>query len=140
MRVMGPRFVWNGVGWLLAVSVGVVACQQQREPLQQKPSWFYATKIAAKEAKRAFGNNTEVLVDIKNKTDEAVLIQGLDANGAVVLVYEGGQQAKLHRVSVGVAKPIVVPPRGSRSTSLLFEARNGAPRQLRVYGQDYAIP
>lgn len=136
---MRHQFVWGNVGWLLAVASGGVACQQRAEP-PQKPAWFYATKIATKEAKRVFGNNTEVLVDIKNKTDEAVLIQGLDAAGAVVLVHENGQQAKPHRVSVGVAKPILVPARGSRSTSLLFEARGGAPRQLRVYGQDHAIP
>jgi hypothetical protein len=125
---------------VFAIAVCAGACQREKENAPQKPAWFYATKISAKGAKRAFANNTEVVVDIENKTKEPVMIQGLGTEGSVVLVHEGGSEAKPHRISVGVAKPVTIPASGTRTTSFLFEAKEGTPRRLRIYGREHAIP
>jgi hypothetical protein len=129
------------VVWLL-VAAGFIAsaCERRQEQASQKPSWFYDTQIAAKAAKKAFENNTEVSVSIHNPTSKPVVIQGLGDVGSVVLVHDGGREAKPHKISVGVHKPIVVPARGTKTTSLLFEAASGVPRQLRIYGREHAIP
>ena len=49
-------------------------------------------------------------------------------------------RAKTHRLSVGVAKPMIVPPRGHKQTSLLFEPAQGSPTKLFLYDKEFALP
>jgi hypothetical protein len=129
---------------ILLTALGLAACEKKIEDKAEEeargPSWLDHAKISVTGSKPAFENNTEVMIKVLNTGDEPIVIRGLEQSQAAVLLHAGGKTAAPHRVSVGVAKPIVVAPRGSKATSLLFQASEGRPEALKLYGKTYSFP
>jgi hypothetical protein len=105
-----------------------------------KPSWLQDAKIHALGSAPSFAQNAEVFLRIENPTDQPLVIGSLQSEGAAALVHEGGARARIHAISVGVAKPLIVPPRGAKEASLLFEAARGTPQKLELYDKEFEIP
>ena len=130
--------------FVLLAALKLTACETNAENKAERearrPSWLDHAKISVTGSKPAFENNTEVMIKVLNTGDEPLVIRGLEQPQAVALVHTGGKSAAPHRVSVGVAKPIVVAPRGSKATSLLFQASEGRPEALSLYGKTYPLP
>jgi len=126
---------------LLALSWLASACNTKpAEQRSERPAWLRAAKIEALGAGSAFAKNSEVFLKVENPTDEPLVIQALGSEGAASLLYTSGGRAKIHRLSVGVAKPVIVPPRGHKRTSLLFEPAQGSPTKLILYDKEFALP
>jgi hypothetical protein len=129
---------------ILLTALGLAACEKKIEdkPAEESrgPTWLDHAKISVTGSKPAFENNTEVMIKVLNTGDEAIVILGLEQPNAAVLLHVGGKTAAPHRVSVGVAKPIVVAPGQSKATSLLFQASDGRPEALKLYGKTYSLP
>lgn len=136
---------WAAIGFLLAQG-GACACgcapeatDTQPQDTVQKPAWLQHVDMRVVRAGAAFEGNTEVFLELLNRSEEPVSIDKLDAEGAVVLEHEGGAIANIHPISVGVKKAIELLPGKVTTTSLLFEATSGAPRTLRFYDKEFAI-
>lgn len=129
--------------FVLLAALKLTTCETNAENKAEReahrPSWLDHAKISVTGSKPAFENNTEVMIKVLNTGDEPLVIRGLEQPQAVAL-HTGGKRAAPHRVSVGVAKPIVVAPRGSKATSLLFQASEGRPEALSLYGKTYPLP
>jgi len=129
---------------MLLTALGLAACETRIENKAareaRRPSWLDHAKISVTGSKPAFENNTEVMINVLNTGDEPIVIRGLEQPQAAALVHVGGKTAAPHRVSVGVAKPIVVAPRESKATSLLFQASEGRPEALSLFGKTYPLP
>jgi len=115
-------------------------CEHKQPPQPKpKPSWVAQTQISGGGAKRIFAENVELGVSIKNTTQTPVIISGMGRDDQVLLVAADGTTSKLHRLSVGVAKPILLKPGEETRTGLLFEPLRGEPRSLRVYDQETSL-
>lgn len=128
---------------LLALSLALgllTSCDADRVKPKERPAWLVAAKIEPLGTAPAFERNSEVFLRIRNPTDSALTIHSLNDEGAASLLHDGGAKAKIHRISVGVAKSIVVPPRSVKETSLLFEAATGSPSKLYLYDKEFELP
>jgi hypothetical protein len=128
--------------WLVVLGLFALAGACKSDPPAERtkrPVWLLAAKIETLGVGEAFAKNSEVFLNIENPTDEPLVIQALGSEGAATLVHAGGARAKIHRLSVGVAKPVLVPPRGHKRTSLLFESAQGAPEKLYLYDKEFAV-
>ena len=128
--------------WFVVLGFCLLAGACKSDPPQertQRPAWLREAKIETLGSSEAFAKNSEVFLKIENPTDEPLVIQSLGSEGAATLVHAGGARAKIHRLSVGVAKPVLVPPRGRKQTSLLFESAPGAPEKLCLYDREFAV-
>jgi hypothetical protein len=125
---------------MLVFAIG--ACKRDNDPQREpsKPDWLRTTSVSVSRQQKAFDENSEVFIALHNESKSPVVIQGLARDDGVTLVHEGGSVAKIHKISVGVSKPIVVAPGEKKRTSLLFEAAPGRPVALRLYGKDYPLP
>ena len=131
------RAPWFAV---LGLCLLVGACKSDPpEKRMERPAWLRDAKIETLGSSEAFAKNSEVFLKIENPTDEPLVIQALGSEGAAMLVHAGGARANIHRLSVGVAKPVLVPPRGQKRTSLLFEAAQGTPEKLYLYDKEFAV-
>jgi hypothetical protein len=111
----------------------------QASSVTKKPAWLEHVDMRLVRTGPAFEGNTEVFLDLLNRSEEPISIDKLDAEGAVALEHEGGALAPIHPISVGVAKPIELLPGRVKSTSLLFQAAVGVPRALRFYDKELAV-
>lgn len=128
--------------WFVVLGVCLLAGACKSDPpaeRTQRPAWLRDAKIETLGSSEAFAKNSEVFLNIENPTDEPLVIRSLGSEGAATLVHAGGARAKIHRLSVGVAKPVLVPPRGRKQTSLLFESAAGSPEKLYLYDKEFAV-
>jgi hypothetical protein len=128
---------------LLALSLVLgmlTSCNTDRVTSKERSAWLVAAKIEPLGTAPAFERNSEVFLRIGNPTESALTIHSLNDEGAASLLHDGGAKAKIHKISVGVAKSIVVPPSSVKETSLLFEAAAGSPVKLYLYDKEFELP
>jgi hypothetical protein len=117
---------------------GLLACKNESSARQ--PEWLQKVDVSVSKAQPAFDGNTEVFLALHNTSSTPLAIAHLDQPNAAVLERAGGKTSPLHRISVGVAKPIRVEPHATKTTSLLFQAGEGAPAKLNLYGKTFDVP
>lgn len=125
---------------MVLMAIAVVACARQPKEDAPKPvpHWVTSTRINATASRPSFDQNVEVFVNIENLSSTALSLTGLD-NEEIVLRTAAGESSTLHPLSVGVAKPIVLPPGQTTRTSLLFKPLREAPTGLKVYGRESKV-
>ena len=129
------RFLYTSSIVGLAAAFGLVDCHKDHEP---GPDWLRAVDISVQKARPAFDDHTELFISIHNNSASPITIEHLE--DAARLERASGSASKLHRISVGVAKPIKVAASSTKDTSLLFQAGSGAPQRLTLYGRAFDVP
>lgn len=123
------------------IALGLLAgCSADGAKPKPRPAWLGAAKIEPLGTAPAFERNSEVFLRIRNPGESALTIHSLQDEGAASLLHEGGARARIHKISAGAAKSIVVPPGAVKETSLLFEAAAGAPSKLYLYDKEFELP
>ena len=129
---------------VLALLLGATACDSDRaKPASSKakaPTWLDKVEIQIVGVEPSFEENIEVSLELVNHADQAFSIEGLGMGEVVRLLDDQGKLAPLHRVSVGLAKPIRVRPGATTKASLLFTPLPGKPAKLRVYDRTLPVP
>jgi hypothetical protein len=85
-------------------------------------------------ARRSFGDNVEVFVTIANSTDTEYVASGLADVAALEATDDAAGKHRLHAASAGVSKPVVIGPRSSVTTSLLYGGFGSDISELAVAG------
>jgi hypothetical protein len=128
------------VGLCLLAACAVSGCERKPTPQPKPaPNWVAQTRILGGGPKRIFDENVELGVSILNTTGSPVVISVMNRDDRVLLVGADGTTSKLHRLSIGVAKPILLKPGEEANASLLFEPLRSEPKLLRVYDKDTAL-
>jgi hypothetical protein len=119
-----------------------LGCEQAAKDAaaEPKPDWANHTRFDALKVTQAFEGNMELSVAITNDSSSPVIIERMDRDQRVLLAAADGAESKLHRFSVGVAKPILVAPKQRVTTSLLFNPLEGRASELRVYDAIAKVP
>jgi hypothetical protein len=112
----------------------IAACDRHDERPPPKP----ALGVSVLKVARGPAETTRVVVALTNSRSMEQQLRGLA--GQVVLRDRGGAALGLHRVSLGVGKPVVVPPNATIEVPLLFEGTIGSAAQLTFLGVDVSVP
>lgn len=145
---LGP-LAWKAAGrgcsilFLLVPMEALSACDSAPPSVSRvevsKPEWPPAIELRVTGTRPAFDAHTEVLLTLENRGKTPVVIHQLETPGVAVLLRAGGSSSGIHRLSVGVAKPIALRPMETITTSLLFDAGPGDPVMLRLYDSEWRL-
>lgn len=90
---------------------------------------------------RPSGGAVEVVLAVENITDAPVHLIGLSEDGGALLIdADGFSTPLLSRAITELRQAIVVPAHAKVKAPLRFEAADGTPTAIRVWGHELAVP
>jgi hypothetical protein len=120
----------------LMLAAGVSNCRSKDEDLADRlPK---SVEIVALGARRAFDDNWEVRLRVKNNAEEPFRLEDLTSDNAQLKLRDNSR-ISLHRISVGKAKPLIVEGHAVKNTSLLFTAGKATPTLLIIRGRKIPV-
>lgn len=85
----------------------------------------------------AFDNNTIVDLELTNEASRELSLVNLGSR--LVVVTPTGEDTRLHELSVGIKKPIVLRPQTDSAVSLLFAGKLAGVHAIRLDGQEITL-
>jgi hypothetical protein len=119
---------------LLPVLVATAGCDQKQSGPASRPE----LSVAVVEQRPGPGDTTQIVFALSNERGKEQRLAGLAT--AVVAWDRSGTRHELHAISLGVAKPIVVPPGQTVTVPLLFEGKFDVADKIRFQDLEINLP